>query len=1501
MNGSHEAPAVMTEAEGLGVFTLSEDKTFLDINVSVSGLSGDITGIHIHEGKAGENGGVVFNLSEFVNGNRIKARLNNLTTEQVATLLSSGYYLNVHTDMNPSGEIRSQIILESDFRYTAMLDGGQEVPAVMTDAYGLGVFNLSKSGYKLQINVVVQGLSDAITGAHFHQAVAGENGDVVENLSEFINGNTIVTTVDPAAYLDALRSGSIYLNIHTEANPSGEIRGQVLLDNALYFDSALDGGQEVPGVMTAASGVAKINVSNTLDEISYNIVVDGLSGAITGAHFHAGTVGNNGGVVMNLSEGIIGNHIMGSQPMSLELLNSLLSGGIYLNIHTDANPSGEIRGQVYRLAREGYSYDFSGGQEVPAVMSQGTGVGMASIDRDQSNTHFMLVVSGLSAPIDAGHFHNARPGMNGGVLFNFSSFFTPVGGAYGYWTENDMEPFSSHAAKFRSNEIYANIHTATVPSGEVRGNIVRASEFFEGEVVDPMFSGDLLIAGKLSGAAEVPAVITDAVGVTSFLLNDTQDAIEVNVSVNGLSGPITGIHVHEGAAGENGDVAFNLSDFINGNRVSTTLTDFTAEQLAKFLTGAYYLNVHTEANPSGEIRTQLMLETETTYRADLTGGQEVPAVMTDAYGLATFNYTPNVNKLEVNVLVQGLSGAITGAHLHFAAAGENGDVVENLTDFVHGNSIHGMVFPEGYMADLRAGNIYLNIHTEANPSGEIRGQLSLDEGLTFDTWLSGSQEVPASVTEATGFAAISLSPTFDEITYRVVTDGLSGNLDAAHLHNAALGQNGGVLLNLSAGIMGNQLMGSSMDVTQELIAALLTGQIYVNVHTPGFPSGEIRGQAYRLARDGYGYDLCGDQETSAVNAPTATGGGMASIDRHLSNAHVMVVVSGLTGPLTGAHIHEAMTGEDGGVIFNMTDLHSNGGMFTYWSDGFGMDAARAIQGANTYVNVHTDMHPGGEIRGQIIKDLTCPPLSSVDCETNPLVIEHVVDCDEVSNTYTVNVTILNGIAPYIVTGDLNEEIQESTFSLGPFGDGTTYNFGVEDGNGCSSEVDSDVIACSKIDCNANPVTIEHIVECDEASSSYTVNVTILNGTAPYTVTGDLNEEIQENTFSIGPFGDGTTYNFGVEDSNGCSSEVNSDVIACSKVDCAANPITTDEVIDCDEASGLYTVNVTILNGVAPYAVTGDLNEEIQENTFSIGPFSDGTTYNFAIEDGNGCTTEVNSDIIACSKTDCGDSPVVINDSFVCNDESNNYMVNVTITNGTAPYDLTGTVVDVIAGDSFSLGPFESGSAYVINIEDANGCTASVSSEIIECKGLPVEFLSFEGEIVAEGNRLQWVTVSETNNDFFSLERSFDGQTYAPIAKVEGVGNSLVTNSYEYLDRETTATTTYYRLSQTDLDGRTEVLGTISLQRGESNFGWVEVKPVPARDWLNVALTTSLENQDLSVQIHDVSGRLLFEEYTNSSTNGVNTFDIDVRNLQVGVYILRINNGVSTIHHKFVKQ
>ena len=121
-------------------------------------------------------------------------------------------------------------------------------------------------------------------------------------------------------------------------------------------------------------------------------------------------------------------------------------------------------------------------------------------------------------------------------------------------------------------------------------------------------------------AAQQPhelAVASEGRGVAGITLADGRPV--VNVTVNGLTGPITGAHMHEGKAGSSGGVVYPLSDFISGNKITGVLEDFdlSAAGLEKFLNGEYYINVHTTANPSGEIRGQIMLETDRALTAIL--------------------------------------------------------------------------------------------------------------------------------------------------------------------------------------------------------------------------------------------------------------------------------------------------------------------------------------------------------------------------------------------------------------------------------------------------------------------------------------------------------------------------------------------------------------------------------------------------------------------------------------------------------------------------------------------------------------------------------------------------------------------------------------------------------------------------------------------------------------------------------------------------------------------
>ena len=95
----------------------------------------------------------------------------------------------------------------------------------------------------------------------------------------------------------------------------------------------------------------------------------------------------------------------------------------------------------------------------------------------------------------------------------------------------------------------------------------------------------LLLAAKMDGAQEVPAVVTNAIGIASFMLNPTRDTVCVDITVTGLSGPLVGIHIHDGEAGTNGGVLIDLSSFISGNRITTILTgaNATPAAIAKML------------------------------------------------------------------------------------------------------------------------------------------------------------------------------------------------------------------------------------------------------------------------------------------------------------------------------------------------------------------------------------------------------------------------------------------------------------------------------------------------------------------------------------------------------------------------------------------------------------------------------------------------------------------------------------------------------------------------------------------------------------------------------------------------------------------------------------------------------------------------------------------------------------------------------------------------------
>ena len=241
--------------------------------------------------------------------------------------------------------------------FSAELSGASEIPAVTSDARGYGVFQLNNARDTLTVRVFVSGLSGVPTGAHLHQGATGANGEVVKDL--VVAGNVLTASWKKSdatqpltdALLERLSKGELYANVHTAANPNGEIRGQLASSRASLFPIYLSGAEEVPAVTTTATGVAWASLNADGSALTLTGSVHGLSGPITGSHIHRGAKGSNGNVlkdvVVNGSRlSLTWTRTDSSNALTPGVLDLLAKGELYLNVHTAAHANGEIRGQI---------------------------------------------------------------------------------------------------------------------------------------------------------------------------------------------------------------------------------------------------------------------------------------------------------------------------------------------------------------------------------------------------------------------------------------------------------------------------------------------------------------------------------------------------------------------------------------------------------------------------------------------------------------------------------------------------------------------------------------------------------------------------------------------------------------------------------------------------------------------------------------------------------------------------------------------------------------------------------------------------------------------------------------------------------------------------------------------------------------------------------------------------------------------------------------------------
>lgn len=175
--------------------------------------------------------------------------------------------------------------------------------------------------------------------------------------------------------------------------------------------------------------------------------------------------------------------------------------------------------------------------------------------------------------------------------------------------------------------------------------------------------------------------------------------------------------------------------------------------------------------------------------------------------------------------------------------------------------------------------------------------------------------------------------------------------------------------------------------------------------------------------------------------------------------------------------------------------------------------------------------------------------------------------------------------------------------------------------------------------------------------------------------------------------------------------------------------------------------------------------------------------------------------------------------------------------------------------------------------------------------LPIELKSFSCSFM-ESTRveLNWTTVNEHNNDYFTLESSVDGITFTQIGKVKGAGNSTREIDYSYIDYSPVSGIVYYRLRQTDLNGKSTFSSLCFVSRSQDTV--VRVYPNPVTNELTVEYTQeSGIPQDL--RLITVSGT----DIKINSTYSDNKILIDVSQLSRGIYFLEFMLQGKKVTHK----
>jgi len=837
LNGAQQVPPVPTTGAGNVSILLTPDLTTITISGSVSGLVGTVTAAHLHNAPAGVNGPV----AQDANGNNIDytdglSGLSAGTVTPQTFTVNSGFvtqlqvgniYTNVHTTAFPNGEIRGQFALADG----AFTDRGGNV---------IGVLSAGTAGFGADTQT-----GSAATPLNPLRAPLANNGGPT------IGASGTSTTLPT----EALYTGSPAIGTGSLAEgPAYDERGSASLVNAHINAGAVSLVINAPtppknsnpsSLISTANGTTTYNVNSTADILNPPAGVLTLRRAIQLANAAAGnkiinlTVAGTYQITLvgtpGETDNAAGEFAILPSGGNLSIINA--SGGAvtvdanHLGRAFDINPNFDPNhsSTKYTVTMQGFT--IANGIAAPGDAAGGSGGGI----RDQGNASLTLTNMVLK--------NNIATADGGGVSME-NSVSVP-------WTLtlNNTQVLNNHAGDAGGGVETDGSGTILVNSGSIiSGNscvnqgggiwidAIDVNNVFQGAVL-AMTSAQVnsnqafMLGGGIGNAGNGTVTITSstlqynfsALGggfgdvngqdklsvVKSYMFRNAAIGDGGGIAATGPSTTITSSQLQGNVAGGTGGAVFA------GGSTLAVLSSTLVNNVAALGGGGIELDTTGTGTARSSVTTSTITINSALNNANANGGA-IDAGAAFSGSLLLLNDTVNAN-------FAASGGGVYWAHAPGSAVSVQNTIIAQ--NFIN----QGGVGPDAAAATL------------------------------YVATLNGAQQVPPVVTPATGTVDILLSPDQTQIIIMGSVAGLLGSVTAAHLHNAPAGANGPVAQDINgnnidytdgvAGQNAGTFTPQTFFVGAGFVSQLQAGNIYTNVHTTAFPTGEIRGQFAPVAGD----------------------------------------------------------------------------------------------------------------------------------------------------------------------------------------------------------------------------------------------------------------------------------------------------------------------------------------------------------------------------------------------------------------------------------------------------------------------------------------------------------------------------------------------------------------------------------------------------------------------------------------------------------------------------